>query len=138
MNARRELDALVAEKVMGWANSTVGGILHVWTTTEKDGLLFCHHPIDQWSPSTDIAAAWEVVEKLKDANLDAGCFDFDLLYQRQEGAGEEGGPCWREIPEGKRWFCQFGDSDWACAHTPTAPLSICLAALKAVGYEVAP
>ena len=42
MEPGRELDALVAKKVMGW--------FEVWKP---------------FSPSTDISAAWEVVEKLQ-------------------------------------------------------------------------
>lgn len=47
MEAGRELDALIAEKVMGF--------------TVKGGL-----PISAWPPhySADIAAAWEVVKKM--------------------------------------------------------------------------
>jgi hypothetical protein len=63
MEPGRELDALVAEKVMGWkderpqydqcmvVNENVGGMLG---------------PIRVFAPSTDISAAWEVVEKMHD------------------------------------------------------------------------
>lgn len=68
MNAGRELDALIAEKVMG--------IKVTWETVlDEEGLEYeqayetkngkTYRIIDEVAPySTDIAAAWEVVEKL--------------------------------------------------------------------------
>lgn len=53
--AGREMDTLVAEKVIGFVSNFQDGL--VWRTV--NGRLL-HH----WSPSTDIATAWEVVEKL--------------------------------------------------------------------------
>lgn len=59
--AGRELDALVAEKVMGWTRCDHRDL--------EDGLWWCRGdgahiwPAD-WTPSTDIAAAWQVVERL--------------------------------------------------------------------------
>ena len=105
-----ELDALVAEKVMGWGRSE-----RSWWVTHK-GAELCY----SWSPSTNIAHAWEVVERF--------------------------GPEWSV--EIERWP-HGGDKDWACRMVeffkdkpgiksqagelaPTAPHAICLAALKAV------
>ncbi|MGA2504210.1 MAG: hypothetical protein ABSG01_08990 [Anaerolineales bacterium] len=56
MPADREIDALVAENVMGWSRDK-----NYWK--EVDGF---RHSVDSdydnpgWYPSTDIAAAWEV------------------------------------------------------------------------------
>jgi hypothetical protein len=70
MQPGRELDALVAEKVMGWAE--------LWTDSKN---YMAYPPCEQkftigeaerhpvWPYSTDIAAAWEVVEKIKHMNL---------------------------------------------------------------------
>ena len=117
-NAGRELDALIAEKVMGWGR-------HDWkehhalertlycgncgTTKGKDALdeigTFCQQ--FEWKAelpeySTRIQDAWQVVEK----------FDmFDIV--------------WRS-PEWAAWV--KGEVTYAA----TAPLAICLAALKAV------
>lgn len=113
MNVGRELDALVAEKVMGLNIRPVvheyglspqlklapGSINYVGTYTE----------IPEVPPySTDIAAAWGVVEKLRERG-----FGFSL----NDG-----------------WIAWFlaGRSDWH-ADAETAPHAICLAALKAVG-----
>ena len=86
MKAGRELDALVAEKVMGWKrmrwidfHSVERGfrgedlrksLTYSWhnadgcmTENAKD-MDDYYNPSYAWSPFTDIAAAWEVVEKL--------------------------------------------------------------------------
>jgi len=64
----RELDRAVAEKVMGWTR--VDGYLPAdtaWWDGEKERWLEPPNNQQCWNefqPSTDIAAAWEVVEKL--------------------------------------------------------------------------
>jgi len=131
MNPGRELDALVAEKVMG---------LEPWP--EQDPRWQCKAfkakiiPYGQEAKpclppeySTDIAAAWEVMEKFKDRGLEVG---------------------WDKYRE--KWFCTnlaedfryafdldetefkstFNDNSIAVL-ADTAPLVICVAALKAVG-----
>ncbi len=95
----RELDALIAEKVMGYQKGIK--IAHtgaqLWTT---GGASFSFHP------STDIAAAWEVVERLQRHNITIS----------------------RDITG--RWFVKYATIDEVAE---TAPHAICLAALKAVG-----
>ena len=100
-----ELDRLVAEKVMGWKKwSTTGD--HLWTAA--DSRVRSLRPEDAWAfnPSTNIAHAWEVVEKLidKDPNIGIDC----------DG----------------NWACSLWNH---VARADTAPHAICLAALKAVG-----
>lgn len=64
MRPGRELDAIVAEKMMGWEYFPA----QVTGTFVRLGYFFdpvsgeAHH---HWSPSTDISAAWEVVEKFE-------------------------------------------------------------------------
>lgn len=111
----REIDRLVATKVMGWKmleikhtdSGVIGGFY-------DDGEKLIG--VGEWSPTSDIRVAWQVVEKLsKD-----GC-DFQV---------------WREkngkynVEFSKDFFYVFG-----FAESETAPLAICLAALKAVGVE---
>lgn len=85
-----ELDARVAREVMNWE---IAG---------------------PWSPSTDIAAAWEVVEKI-------GLFS-DEAY---DGIGFT---LWHDA---NGWF--VGTPDFRTGvQAPTAPLAICLAALEAL------
>lgn len=128
----REIDALVAEKIMGWTyrkpdpkyisaegvGSYVGFILQPPKINEcyerytcAGQLTFYGYPPHY---STDIAAAWEVAEQMKLKLVVDGVFGF-----------------WRVIigPVGERnVFC--------VAEEETAPKAICLAALKAVGVEV--
>ncbi len=112
MPAGQKMDALVAEKVMGYErrDCKLDGE-HDYPCITKDGWLI---PICQpgqfgnWSPSTDIAAAWEVVEKMR-GELD------EIVLDR--------------------------DGDWRCyfivnnveffAYAKEAPLAICRAALLA-------
>ncbi|WP_028609213.1 BC1872 family protein [Paenibacillus harenae] len=66
MEPGRELDALVAEKVMGWTNK----ILPVTPFDSHSAPYWCVYgvkvnPVLNWSPSSNISASWEVVEHLR-------------------------------------------------------------------------
>ncbi len=139
MTPGRELDALVAEKVMGWTRMSYEQAYHYagrkeltgyWhSTTERDRYgrskemaraeddLDYYQPEDAWSPSTDMAAAWEVVERLS-ANV-----EFDIGTALLPGTTATRG-----------WMASFQFRTFV-AFAPTAPYAICLAALKAVGVE---
>lgn len=145
MDAGRELDALVAEKVMGWikrvsadhTSSTIKalramGIVYAWRDAKgkERGLDVPHY-------STDIAVAWEVVERMhkgidpsKEAPYQyltlvcvgtyhdrwAASFDFDLTHE---------------------WYDHHVIVLYPyAARGDTAPLAICLAALKAAGEDI--
>ena len=109
MEAGPELDALVAERVMGWTRNDKGfwfkpGKRHNWN----------HDGLDPPPYSTDIAAAWEVVEKIKSlpAGIDilvrANCVAIDLhMFDMADGLVKD---------------IEAGDAT-------TAPLAICRAAL---------
>ena len=118
LQAGRELDALVAEKVMGSAS-------HARASHDVPGLTcsLCREAALPYS--TSIAAAWEVVEKLSDK------WEMNL----------------RTILPARDYVCEFKlvvknkcivDAQHPFEHVwnnpvDTAPLAICLAALKAVG-----
>ena len=124
MNAGRELDALVAEKVMGYYKATpesIGRGVRCWN---KEG----DCATTEFSPSTDIAAAWEVVEKLT-KNLHE-VKDGEWVLDRL-GYLDGQYRCWfaMNVSDDVRWDI-FAEAD-------TAPLAICLAALKAVGHDPA-
>ena len=134
MNAGRELDALVAEKVMGfhWVDEWQGqpgpylvsphGYLAGWR--RDDGGITAH--LDGVTPdvvlpnySTDIAAAWEVVENLADRGWKV---DVQNRYY----------PCWAvhvhfPVPDYRNVF------ETSELLVGAVPFAICLAALKAVG-----
>lgn len=104
----RKLDALVAEKVM---NGKTPG---------------------DWHPSTDIADAWEVVEATS-LRYREGLFGVNVCRTAA------GNPAYSY--DATIYERIYGKDGWAtddykfCAHAPTAPLAICLAALKAKGVD---
>lgn len=112
-----ELDALVAEKVMGWGRPRPEWVASTpdspWVNP-KDGLGY--RPSEIALYSTDIAAAWEVVEKWKDG---VQIFKAGDHYT-----------CALTVKRVPNHFQVISES------APTAPHAICLAALKAVGVEV--
>lgn len=110
----RKIDALVAEHVMGWHRACGAWIGPNGLSTsygfEEDAKDFC--------PSTDIAAAWEVVEQIREILSDPTIFISSVF----------GGWC----VELRRWGSARADVETR----ETAPLAICLAALKAKGIAV--
>ena len=109
MKAGRELDALVAEKVMGWVENTdPQGCCYIEPHTGVE-----HH---SFAPSTDIAAAWEVLDAIGgnefDAEITCGMDGVSVGINRTISGDHE--------------HCATGD---------TAPHAICLAALEAVRKE---
>lgn len=116
MKPGRELDALIAEKVMGLKLKREDCNSY-WI--DSDG----EEPAYPTEFSTDIAAAWEVVEKV---NL----FVFPLRGLWVSGSSDD-----------EQYFCDFGDiatidgSYYNAARATTAPHAICLAALKSVGVN---
>ena len=145
MNPGRELDALVAEKVMGWKTwkskhghwelGTPGG-KPISTFGRRDSsvrydsvsgkrvreVLWWEDLYEDELPSysTSIAAAWEVFEWLCKRGDDIAEV-VQLTFNVQNG-----------------WWCT--SERWTQidvqGNAPTAPLAICLAALKAVGVEI--
>jgi hypothetical protein len=123
MNAGREMDALVAEKVMGWTRVVGQNELGEEYTEIRDaqgetmGWAWGEPELAEVDAvprySTDIAEAWRALEKLGGT--------FDLAY----------------LADVSLWQACFSDTDpIGEAMADTAPLAICLAALKAVGAEV--
>lgn len=136
MKAGRELDRLVAEKVMKQPKPPYVHTCHIQPI--RDGIWVCHPYYERgdecaWEPipfSTDIAAAWQVVERL--CNWDV---DDNMLILKGQGPDIE-----REPPNGKAqsWWDAEINGTWgkALAEAPTAPHAICLAALKAIGVDI--
>lgn len=113
----QNINELVATHVMGWRKETVANISEllpfydVWVEGETK-----YVRVENFNPSTNIADAWEVVEKLS---------QFDQKYL-----------VWHN--ESKVWCFVFAGGTFLrySADAKTAPLAICLAALKAVGVDV--
>lgn len=138
MEAGRELDALVTEKVMGWqwfkmdTQGLAVGIDHPWANTrslrpdKSNGVWTLVASLDlpmhfdnRCIPhySTNIAAAWLVVE-----NLNKREWRVEIAHTVNSGV---------DVVIAKWEEGHFGGefAEWA----ETAPLAICRAALKAVG-----
>ena len=118
----RELDALVAEKVMGWKMYK-----GAWFPEGFDFEVEKHKYNADWLSngihiphySADIAAAWQVVEKMKADFSDGSVEGFSLWFSSNPV----------QMPH---WKCMFENSeDHVKAEAPTAPRAICLAALRA-------
>jgi hypothetical protein len=157
LEAGRELDALVAEKVMGWQRlgeddySKPGHPLGLLSDFDQKGphpriqspesgaFYFCpcqdgrYQRPDAIEPpfySTDIAAAWQVVERIKELE---GCGLFVTWAN-----AEYGDPSHWEVG-----FVEAGDEGYGheqriVATADTAPLAICGAALAAVAAQTTP
>ena len=149
MEAGRELDALVAEKVMGLevlGQSTIAYIegetsIHPdskpehWSCYAESGPIYLQHCVCEFKDehdeiiyghivqccdavplfSEEIGAAWEVVE---------------VLTKKKEVTLE-----YYKLPTGDKWGIAIGMGT-VTGFGDTAPLAICLAALKAEGVTV--
>jgi hypothetical protein len=114
MEAGRELDALVAEKVMG-----VNTDRFIWKRYGKPDSI---QNEDYGGPrhySTDIDAAWQVVEKLEQ-------HPDEILFSCSRKGGKE------LVWEMRFRKCRGNQHDYI-ASAPTAPLAICRAALLTLG-----
>ncbi len=83
--------------------------------------------------SSEIQAAWQVVEKLAgDGDEHPACIQKGL-----PAFGDHATPfeVYKNYAGYPGWTCYFADYE-VCAHADTAPLAICKAALKACGVEV--
>ncbi len=110
MTTGRELDALVAEKLMEW---DVGDIFYDET----------HQEVMPRVPyfSTSIADAWPIVEKYGLGVVPCSHF-------------EDGKPC--GMPTAGTPEALLGIREGPITSAPTAPLAICLAGLQCEGIEL--
>lgn len=127
--AGRELDAMVAERVMGWrlsnyeAEAAAASDADYADAAINDGWEWegraTRREAWQWRPSTDIADAWEVVEKMAADQPEWPHHGHYVCLHNSTGLG--------------KWECRVGS--FAEAHADTAPLAICRAALAALSHE---
>jgi hypothetical protein len=116
MPAGREMDALIAEKLMGYVNGR-----KCYRYADNSGDWWTTH-IPHYS--TDIEAAWEVLEKMRADCSGGGEPDYIMLN------------CYKELEP--HWYCakiwahHDGDIPEVEATAETAPLAICRAALLAI------
>ena len=120
-----KLDELVAEKVMGWVVDPIGRMYTGGELRHSRG----ENLETRFNPSTDMRAAWEVVEKIRSESLSLG-------WRQREFSIEQS-----DRLEKGLWVCRTtGTPDSAYANgrsvyatAGTAPLVICIAALDDVG-----
>jgi hypothetical protein len=117
-----EIDKLIAEKVMGYriippsthesTGITNDGYFVIQEETEDEDAIWINQ--FEFSPSTDIQDAWKVVEKLRsnERQIDVVCQP--SVYFAQMELNEE----------------------LVTIENKSAPMAICLAALKSVGIEI--
>jgi hypothetical protein len=121
MKPGRKLDALVAEKVMGYHNIYVAhdGVPHLLPIPNSGttGVICPRY-------STDIAAAWEVVEKLQLLNKPQSIPSSNYAEHLQLWQYDE-----------TKWMVGNIESDTIYGEGESVAHAICLAALKIVGRE---
>jgi hypothetical protein len=111
----REIDAEVAEKVMGWKNRHEYYEHNITRFEDSNGKFYYigDKAGSPWSPSTDIAAAFQVVEKMEDRG-----FFFELSNT--------------SIDPEKTYRASFFKNDEPISkYAESLQLAICLAALTA-------
>lgn len=116
MKAGRELDVLVAEKVMGYEQFTheTGGPW--WRYPDGTDCAETETFFNSIAFSTNTEAAWQVVEGIVGASKHGVFWDIRMSYDG--------------------WSAVFyRDNEQFHARGETAPEAICLAALKAKGVE---
>jgi len=117
-----ELDALVAEKVMGGVRTDPGSYRYPEAPSRRAGVY--------WLPqySTSIADAWLVVEKMREKG-----WVYCIVQSYPENAEE---PSWDDSTMRVRWWVEFSryrsPVEVTSPECETPALAICLAALKAV------
>lgn len=143
LEAGRELDALVAERVMGWLphfRNTAHWVDAEIADTVGSLDYRVRGIVGEWSPSKDIAVAWQVVEKLRAGNW------LVRIQEMPDGFPFLAGGGWRDEETReihRRSMCQlypgrplrdthgFGLRDMV-TFADTAPLAICKATLMAM------
>lgn len=142
MDAGRELDALVATKILGGFVASPDAMAdkgEVWFWLHpKDGVLIGEpykvgvmkrwdHQWRQFKPSADIADAWLVVEKMR-----------DMWTAATEGASGLADDFTHPFDDAYFFdsLRRNADRRWPWAFLYVTPEAICFAALRAVGVEL--
>ena len=128
----RELDALVAEKVMGWR------WMPYWVSGQSEQVtdLFPPYGVGDFDShgqfpeySTDSKAAWLVVEEIRKRGW--------VYCTVQSLPSEAEAPEWDDATMSVQWWAEFSryrsPVEATSPHCTTAVEAICLAALQAVG-----
>jgi hypothetical protein len=110
MPASAEMDVMIAEQVLGWKRDFGRWVDRdgnkFWTIEPDEDYYACENQCTHFTPSTEIAPAWEVVEKLGLSVL--------------------------KVQDGWQARKHVSMSDETSSNGETAPLAICRAALLAL------
>jgi hypothetical protein len=121
------LDRLVAERVFGWTVVASSDGEPIWSNDCGTPLAFQYAsaPV-KFGPnfSTEIAAAWEVVEKLRKQRRDCGWRKYLVSIIDH-------------ITDMEVTIQTMGGNDIAVSRHESAPMAICLAALRAMNVPEA-
>lgn len=124
-----KIDRLIAEHVLGWGEISCASMTCYKTTCNESNCCIWagegadepfDYKLDEFKPTRDIAAAWKVVEKLK-LYLGPTYHEDDDTFERTE--------LWEATKSLGDLSCGMGSK------ATTAPLAICLAALKLKGIK---
>ena len=132
MPAGREMDVLIAEKIMGYTLSELSLPAYPkYKLFDIESGEFSGYVKEVPHYSTNIADAWEVVKRMPIP------FKLEKCWEKAYQIGPEGwSACWctdadcEGCNENSR--CTNGDDAWA----ETAPLAICRYALKVAGVKI--
>ena len=133
----RKIDARVAVEGMGTTKPTEPIAPYGSMTAHETGHWHYHHGEKDWLPfpySTDISAAWEVVEKMREMGWEIG-----MVSSTEDGDGDI-------FPDETQWMvnahnpdrvrrcgdCGRSTDGSVYAGASTAPEAICIAALAAL------
>jgi len=138
MKAGRDLDVIVAEKFMGWQPATVYSSLFKRGASPNypgyrlpDGT--AKHGCDIPSYSTDIAAAMQVWEKLRNS-FKWCCLNISSDYHYVYDIFLTPTQPWGKATKSDKPYIHKPTIKVLCVES--LPYGICLAALKSVGYDV--
>ena len=113
----KEIDRQIAEKVMGWRPFFINKIPASWYKEDIGGLCELQYKDPKWRPSTNIAHAFEVVEKMRDLGWTFAICNNNVLE------GDYCGEFWNDKhPMDAGEFMKFDNNP---------AMAICLAALEA-------
>ena len=139
---------LIAEKVMGWKvieTDACNGKDNFWLSGDGQNVFKddCELELELPSYSTDISAAWEVVEKMiSDWGYYSTIRPFPIYTSvgfRLEKGTENSDDKWLcNLPSVSAPNCEEMKEDFIEVLADTAPMAICLAALKAKGVDPHP
>jgi len=132
MTAGREMDALLAEKVMGYTLSDLSLLAYPkYKLFDIESGEFSGYVKEVPHYSTDIAASWEVAGRLTKIQCGDDFYAFEITKKHYGWWVRVKHPLWMGIHNelGKNY-------EMYQAYADTAPLAICRCALKVEGVEI--